>query len=169
MVRSTPPRVIAIDTNILSLLLLYDSLIARGASSVQRERKLREVRGRSEPVSGAQYDALWRLFETVPRRIVTQHVLAEAFGNTMRKQFNLGNAIGLLQKHHVEERACCISELYTNQDFRPIIEGLGPTDAGLIYTAEVEKATILSEDGPLRNWAHVRRVETLAWNQLDRL
>jgi hypothetical protein len=86
----------------------------------------------------------------------------------MRKQFNWSTAIGLLPKHHVEERGCCISDLYVNSDFRLIMEQLGPTDAGLIYT-EMEKATILSEDGPLRNWAHVRRVEILALNQLDRL
>jgi hypothetical protein len=169
MVRSTPPRVIALDTNILSLLLSYYSLVAHGASSVERERRLRQVRGRSEPVSGAQFDALWQFFKTVPRRIVTQHVVAEAFGNKMRKQFNWSDAIGLLPKYHVEELGCCISDLYADKDFRPIIEALGPTDAGLIHTAEVEKAAILSEDGPLRNWAQGRRVETLAWNQMDRL
>jgi uncharacterized protein YacL len=47
-----------------------------------------------------------------------------------------------------------------------MIEEIGPTDAGLIYIAEVEKATIISEDGQLRPWAGVRSVPILNLDEL---
>jgi hypothetical protein len=117
-------------------------------------------------VSLEQFDALWQVFERAPRRIVTQHVVAESFSNRMRKQFNWVSAITLLPGHSVEELACCIRDLHTCDAFRRIMEDVGPSDAGLIYTAEIEKATILSEDGRLRHWADVREVTTLTLTDL---
>jgi uncharacterized protein YacL len=46
------------------------------------------------------------------------------------------------------------------------LEEIGPTDAGLIYTAATEKATIITEDRRLRHWADVRDVPALALDQL---
>jgi rRNA-processing protein FCF1 len=49
------------------------------------------------------------------------------------------------------------------------LEEIGPTDAGLIYTAATEKATIITEDRRLRHWAGVREVPALTLTDLGRL
>jgi hypothetical protein len=79
--------------------------------------------------------------------------VAEAFSNKMRKRFNWTSAIRLLPVFSVEERGCGISDVLAHREFRPLLEELGPTDARFIYTAEIEKATLISEDGRLRHWA----------------
>jgi hypothetical protein len=160
---------IAIDTNLFLVLLRYFSFEFEKSSLAERERILRAELGGRHPVSLEQFEALWRLFERSPRRIVTQHVVAEAFSSKMRKRFDWTRVIELLPRYAVEERGCRVADLYALDDFRGILEDLGPTDAGLIYTAREEKATILSEDGQLRSWAHARSVETLTLNQLDHL
>jgi len=111
-------------------------------SDPERERQLQKVLARPEPASLEQFDALWQIFERAPRRIVTQHVVAEAFTNRMRRHSNWSRAIGLLP-NRVEERGCSIADPYAGGAFRRIIGEIGPTDAGLIYTAEIEKATII--------------------------
>jgi rRNA-processing protein FCF1 len=161
------PRTIAIDTNIFLVLLSYHSLKSEVVSAADRERRLVEVRGRDDKVSLDQFDALWRIFARAERRIVTQHVVAEAFSNKMRRRSNWSSAIELLPKYDMEERGCCIRDLYAQAEFRRIVEEIGPTDAGLIYTAGTEKATIITEDRRLRQWAEVRSVPALALNQLE--
>jgi hypothetical protein len=165
--RAAPP--IAIDTNLFSVLLLYYCLESEAASDPERERQLQMISGRSEPASLEDFDALWQIFERAPRRIVTQHVVAEAFSNRMRKRFDWTSAIRLLPVFSMEERGCCVSDILAYREFQPILKELGPTDAGLIYTAEIEKATIISEDGRLRHSADVREVPALALNQLQYL
>jgi hypothetical protein len=167
--RLAAPPAIAIDTNLFSVLLRYFSLESQDVDPAERERQLQKVSGRPDPVSLEQFDSLWQIFERAPRRIVTQHVVAEAFSNKMRKQFNWSSAIRLLPSYFVEERGCCISDVYAHREFQRMLQEIGPTDAGLIYTAEIEKATIISEDGRLRHWAEVREVPTLAVNQLQYL
>lgn len=49
---------------------------------------------------------------------------------------------------------------------RKILTDIGPTDTGLLYIAQKRKATILTEDGRLRNWARVRSIPVLALNQI---
>ena len=166
--RAAPPP-IAADTNLFSVLLRYYCLESETASDPERERQLQKISGRPEPTPLEDFDALWQIFVRAPRRIVTQHVVAEAFSNRMRKRFNWTSAIRLLPVFSVEERGCCISDVLAHREFQAILEDLGPTDAGLIYTAEIEKATIISEDGRLRHWADVREVPALALNQLQYL
>jgi hypothetical protein len=165
--RLAAPRAIAIDTNLFSVLLRYYCLASEDVGDLERERQLQEVSGRQDPLSLEQFDALWQIFERAPRRIVTQHVVAEAFSNKMRKQYNWSSALRLLPTYCLEERGCCISDVYSRPMFRRILEDIGPTDAGLIYTAEIEKAMIISEDGRLRHWAEVRSVKALALNELS--
>jgi rRNA-processing protein FCF1 len=166
--RLTTPHVLAIDTNILLVLLGYTCL--RKASTLERERKLREVRGRDEPVSGKQFDDLWELFSRAGRRIVTQHVVAEVYGLRKRLRFRKEvvweNAERLLWEHGLEERACCIRDLLLRPEFRRILEAVGPADAGLLHTAEVEKATLLTEDGQLSHFAHERSVPVLSLSRI---
>jgi hypothetical protein len=167
--RLVAPPAIAIDTNLFSVLLRYYCLESEDVSAPERERQLREVSGRPGSVPLEQFDALWQIFERAPRRIVTQHVVAEAFSNKMRKRFNWSSAIRLLPNYGVEERGCSISDVYARRGLQRMLEELGPTDAGLIFTAEIEKATIISEDGRLRHWADVREVPALAFDQLGHL
>ncbi len=167
--RSLVPGAIAIDTNLFSVLLRYYRLESEDASESDRERQLHEVWNREDPPGLEEFEARWHLFEGAHRRIVTQHVVAEAFTNKMRKRSNWSSAIGLLPDYCIEERGCCVAELYAHGKYRRIVEDIGPTDAGLIYIAEVEKATIISQDGQLRHWATVRSVPVLTLNELDRL
>jgi hypothetical protein len=148
-------RDIAIDTNVLSVLLCYYRLEFGHLGGPQRERQLQNVLRRPLPLE--QFESLWNFFGSDRRRIVTQNVVAEAFTNRMR-QGDWSRGIGLLREYGLEERECCIAYLYARGEFRRMIDEIGPTDAGLIYIAEVEKATIISEDGRLRPWAGVRSV-----------
>jgi rRNA-processing protein FCF1 len=159
---------IAIDTNLFSVLLRYYSLESDELSDLKRERGLQEVWGRKDPPKLEQFDALWQFFENARRRIVTQHVVAEAFTSRMRKRSDWHKAISLLP-NHVVECGCSISALYSHREFRRIMEEIGPTDACLIYVAAEEKATIISEDGRLRYWADVREVPALTLDELARL
>ena len=164
------PRVIAIDTNLFTLVLLYHRFKSKGLGVPERERELQEVWGRQDTVSLEQLDALWRIFEQARRRIVTQHIVAETFSNKGRKHLKeWRSAIGLLPHYSVEERSCCICDLHASDDFRQIMEELGPTDAGLIYTAKSEGATIVTEDHRLRQLAYHHGVTALTLTDLGRL
>lgn len=43
---------------------------------------------------------------------------------------------------------------------------IGPADAGLIYVAAHQKATILSEDGELVRWARIRSVPAVSLQEI---
>jgi predicted nucleic acid-binding protein len=164
------PRVIAIDTNLFTLVLLCHRFKSKGLGVPERERELQEVWGRQDTVSLEQLDALWRIFERAHRRIVTQHIVAETFSNRGRKRLKeWRHAIGLVPEYNVEERSCRICDLHALTDFREIMEELGPSDAGLIYTAKREGATIVTEDQRLRDLAYHHGVPALALDQLGRL
>ena len=163
------PAVLVIDTNILLVLLGYQCL--ENASALERERILREVLDSGGPVSGRQFDDLWQLFLSAGRRIVTQHVVAETYSLGKRqlkfkKEVIWESAIALLVKFGLEERACCIRDLQARPGFRQILEAVGPTDAGLLHTAEIEKATLITEDGRLRHFAYDRGVPVLSLIQI---
>jgi rRNA-processing protein FCF1 len=49
------------------------------------------------------------------------------------------------------------------------MEEIGPTDAGLIYTAPNEEATIITEDKRLRQFAYDRGVAVLTLEELQYL
>ena len=165
--RLSVPKVIAIDTNLFSLVLLHRRLKSQGLGAPERERELQEVWGREDAVSLEQFDALWQMFERAHRRIVTQHIVAEVFSNKRRRLLKeWRSAIKLLPKYSVEERGCCVCDLYASDDFHQIMEEIGPTDAGLIYTAEREGATIVTEDRRLRQFSYDHGIAVLTLNEL---
>jgi hypothetical protein len=75
-----PPVELAIDTNLLLLLLGYQRLRLENAPPLVRARVLTEIRGRNDRISPETFDDLWNLFHSAARRIVTQHILAETYG-----------------------------------------------------------------------------------------
>src|SRR5882757_8908730 len=79
------PRVcLAVDTNILLLLLGYQCLLSQDAKPLERSRVLTEIRGRDDAISPERFDDLWGLFQNATRRIITQHVVAETYGSRKR-------------------------------------------------------------------------------------
>jgi len=168
-----PPVKIAIDTNLLLLLLGYQCLRFENAPALERTRVLTEIRGRDDGISPERFDDLWNLFHRAARRIVTQHIVAEAYGLRHRltsfrhrKALVWRSAILLLANPGIEELSCQIRDVHERHPYRDILEELGPADAGLIYTAESNKATIITDDGRLAHWAAVRSVPALGLNQI---
>ena len=168
--RLTIPSALAIDTNILLVLLGYQCLLFERASPLKRERILKEVLGSGGPVSGEQFDGLWQLFLNAGRRIVTQHVVAEVYGLRKRLKFKKEaiwkSAVALLMEFGLEEQSCCVRDLHGIPAFRHMLEKVGPTDAGLLRAAEVEKAMLVTEDWALRGFAHERSVPVLSLSQI---
>ena len=171
--RLTIPSALAIDTNILLVLLGYQCLLFESASALERERILSEVLGSGRPVSGEQFDGLWQLFLNAGRRIVTQHVVAEVYGLRKRLKFKKEaiwkSAVALLMEFGLEEQSCCVRDLHGIPAFRHMLEKVGPTDAGLLHAAEVEKATLVTEDWALRGFAHERSVPVLSFLSLSQI
>ena len=83
----SPRPTLVIDTNILLLLIGYACSRLDKQSALERSRILNDIRGRDR-VSPDGFDNLWRVFETAATRIVTQHVIAEAYG--LRKRLGSG-------------------------------------------------------------------------------
>jgi hypothetical protein len=66
----------------------------------------------------------------------------------------------------IEEHSCLIKDVLELEGYRDILDELGPSDAGLIFTAERQKATIITDDGQLVHWAAVRAVPAVFLNQI---
>jgi predicted nucleic acid-binding protein len=164
------PAVLVIDTNVLLVLLGYQCLQLDNARGLERERVLNEIRGREDVISPARFDDLWNLFHTSKRRIVTPHVIAETYGLrkllAFPKDLIWDAARTILDRPGIEEQSCLLSEVFGIEGYRTILKELGPADAGLIYTAERHKATVISDDGGLRPLASARSVTVLALKQL---
>ncbi len=79
-----PPVELAIDTSLLMLLLGYQFLLLEYARPLERTRVLDDIRGRPDPITPDIYDELWTLFQGAAHRVVTQHIVAEAYGNRRR-------------------------------------------------------------------------------------
>jgi hypothetical protein len=168
-----PPVCIVIDTTLLLLLLGYQCLLFEQAEPLERIRVLTEIRGRDDRISPERFDGLWDLFRSATRRIVTQHVVAEAYGSRNRlasfrhqKELVWRSAITLLANPGIEEQSCLITDVVEREGYRDILHELGPSDAGLIFTAELLKATIITDDGRLVHWAGVRAVPAVFLNQI---
>ena len=143
-----PPVKLAIDTNLLLLLVGYQCLLFENASALERARVLTEIRGRDDGISPDRFDDLWNLFQSAARRIVTQHVIAETYGLRRRlasfrdrKDLVWRSALVLLANPGIEEQSCSIRDVHNRREYSDILTELGPADAGLIYTAEHQKAT----------------------------
>ena len=158
---------LAIDTNVLLLLVAYWRL--EDSQGLTRARILRDIRGRDDHLSAEQFDGMWQRFRKAQRRVVTQHVVAEVWGpRGHRKQYReliWPVAISLLKQFDVEELPCTTRELDANPEYRPILERIGPVDAGLLDTAEQQKLTLLTEDRELLEAAYRRFVAVKTpWN-----
>jgi predicted DNA-binding protein (UPF0278 family) len=101
-------------------------------------------------------------------RNVTQHIVAEAYGlrKLLRFQKDLiwQSALGLFKNPGIEEWSCTVEDL--RDGYRDILIQVGPADAGLILTAERQKATIVTDDGGLAHCAGVRSVPAVLLHQL---
>ncbi|MGA2770826.1 MAG: hypothetical protein ABSG26_08425 [Bryobacteraceae bacterium] len=166
---------LALDTNPFLLLVTYRYLESKNATAQVRMRALTEVRGQPDDLPPESFDDLWYLFDHAKRRIITQHVIAEAlkFSRTGwlrdHKDAVWEAAISLLNGFGVEEHSSPILDLYTDEDYRPVLIELGSTDAGVLHTAEQHKATLITEDKSLLNFAHIRSVPAFPLNQLRTL
>jgi predicted nucleic acid-binding protein len=170
------PGSIAIDTSLLLLVVGYQCLETERAKPHDRVDELSAIRGRDDNLSPARFDDLWKLFRKARRRIVTQHVIAETYGSRRRlasfrhqKELVWRSAIGLLTDPGIEEHSCSIRNLYDRMDYRAILVELGPADAGLIYVAAQQKATVITDDSKLKHWAGVRSVPAVLLSELGTL
>lgn len=92
------PVCLAIDANLILLLLGYQCLLFQKAKSLDPVRILREIRGRDDGILPERFDDLWSLFLAASRRIVTEHVIAEpmACGGVSRTK---GSWYGAMQSN----------------------------------------------------------------------
>lgn len=170
------PLRLAIDTNVFVLLLAYQCLTSEDSPAPARARVLDDVRGRGDGLLPDRYDELWQIFQRASRRIITQHVIAEAYGLRHRfgpllhgEELYWRMAVALLTDYNVGEESCPIRDLYNTEPYRSILLAIGPTDAGLLHVAEQQKAKIITDDHGLLHFAHDRRVHAVPLNQLQLL
>jgi len=164
-----PPLCLVIDTNVLLLLIGYQCSQLENTGPLERTRVLNKIRGRDD-ISPDRFDDLWQLFQSAKRRIVTEHVIAETYGLRERlphrKDLVWRGAIKLLTDPGIEELSCRVKEVDEKTGYGKILTELGPADAGLLYTAEREKATLITDDGQLVHWAGVRSVPAVSLHQI---
>jgi rRNA-processing protein FCF1 len=170
-----PPRpVLVIDTNILLLLIGYRCSQLDEMGPQGRTRLLNEIRGNHRALP-ERFDHLWLFFRNAAHRIVTQHVIAEAYNLRTRALGSLRNrrdlawegALGILRDPGIEEQSFRVRALDEEPEYRKILVRLGPADTGLLYVAEQRKATIVSEDGELRNLALNRGIRCLTLEEIS--
>ncbi len=152
----------------LLLIVAYNFALSENLSNLQRVELLRVVHGRDRFISAECFKSLWNLFHTARRRVVTHHVIAEAYGLAgrldyfrRRKASVLETALSLFRLPGIEERSCSLEKLEGDRDYRKILRELGPADAGVMHTAENLKATIVTDDSRLASWAERHSVRTL--------
>jgi rRNA-processing protein FCF1 len=168
-----PPVKLAIDTNLLLILIGDQCLRLDNARSQERTRVLTKIRGRDDDMSPERFDDLWNLFHSASHRMVTQHIIAETYGlrrllTSFRKDLVWHSVLMLLANPGIEEQSCRVRDVHDVHEYRRILEEIGPTDAGLIHTAEHNKATIITDDGKLAQWAAARSVPAIGLNQIRR-
>jgi rRNA-processing protein FCF1 len=169
--RSWAPSRLVIDTNILLLLAGYKYLDSAATTGQEKHRRLLELRGRDGGLPPTMFDDLWQFVHQAKQRIITQHVLAETYNLSGRGQFPKGlfwkSALELLSEFDIEEYSCPIRDLRETQAYEGILSVVGPSDTGLLHTAEHQKATIVSDDFELRRYADQRAVPILALNEIS--
>jgi rRNA-processing protein FCF1 len=161
---------LVIDTNILLLVLGYQCLESEKTVPLRRAEVLGDIRGRGDNLSPERFDDLWQVFRRARQRIVTQHVVAEVYGLRKRLPFHKDviwrSAIEILMDPGLEEKPCSVRELSQEQGYEKILTELGPTDAGLLLTAERYRATVLTDDGPLFRRARERHILAIPLSQI---
>ena len=159
-----PGSSLVIDANVLSLLVVYHYCIGAKINPRDRINILVGIRGRDDNLPPERFGDLWQLFGNARHRTVTQHVIAETL-NCRRgwlrdnRKAARRSASSLVEDFDLEERPCCIRDLAANDAYLKALIELGPADAGLLYVAESTRATLISDDGPLRGFAAGRGVE----------
>ena len=162
MAGGPPSRSLAIDTSLFLLVVTYKCLASGNARD--RVRILTDIRGRSDNLPPERFDDLWHVFERAARRIITQQVVAEVLRFSRpgwirdHKDDVLENAIALTKEFGVKEYSCPILEIHAREGYGPALIELGATDAGLLYTAEQQKATLITDDAKLLHYAYTRSV-----------
>jgi rRNA-processing protein FCF1 len=161
---------IVIDTNLLLVVLADEHLESTGTTGPARFSRLRDAWGQGHSLPDERFKDLQQVFRQAARRIVTQHVIAEVYNLRGRSTIQDRNILtDLLAGVDLAERSCAFAELYKSAAYRKMLGDVGVTDAGLIYVAEREKATILSEDRDLSSWAHARSVPCFNLQSVDYL
>ncbi|MGA3096609.1 MAG: hypothetical protein ABSF25_09170 [Bryobacteraceae bacterium] len=167
---------LAIDANVLSLLVVYHHCLCANVPALERGRILDEVRGRDgrDSLPPDRFDDLWQVFENATRRVVTQHVMAEtlsplrgwlkAHAEPVRK-----SAISLVEKFGVEEKSCPFRDLIASPADLLVLIKLGPTDAGLLRVAESIEAILISDDRDLRSTAWSRGIPAFPVRETPKL
>jgi hypothetical protein len=169
-----PRPVLVIDTNVLLLLIGYHCAQLDEMGPQQRIRVLNEIRGQDDRESPERFDYLWQFFRSAAQRVVTQHVIAEAY-NLRRRLGSLSNqrelvwqgALDILRDPGIEEEPFRIRDLDGKPEYRKILTTLGPTDTGLLYIAEQRNATIITEDKPLLSFALDRGIRCRSLKGID--
>jgi hypothetical protein len=157
-----PSSRLAIDANVLSLLVAYHHCVCTSIPVGLREGILDDVHGAGK-LPPERFDDLWQVFTHATHRMVTQHVIAETL-NCRRgwlrdhREDARRSGVLLVERFDVEEQPCCISDLAADTFYLRALIALGPTDAGLLYVAALTRATLISDDGTLRQFAAGRGV-----------
>jgi len=155
---STRPRLV-IDTNVLLLLIGYKCSLLDNSGGPQRVRLLEDIRGRNRGLSPDRFDDMWQLF-SVAQSIVTSHVIAEAYNLGKNRGYFRGKgelvwsaAQAIVDNPGIEEVSFAVSQVKESRQYQEILKHVGPTDTGVLHTAERRKASILTEDRDLQGWA----------------
>jgi hypothetical protein len=169
----SPPPILVIDTNVLLLMIGYQYSLLKKSDALQRSQLLYELRSRDRDILPERFDALWQLFNAAAARIVTEHVISETFSLGKNFRYFSGNrelvwksALQIFDRPGIEEVSIRVDDLKGLPVYGEILLKAGPTDTGLLFVAEQRQATILTEDGPLWNWASDRNIQWLSLNQI---
>jgi len=163
---------IAIDTNLLLVVLADEQLRRRNTAGPARLSSLRDVWGQPGGVQPERFQDLRTVVLQANHRIVTQHVIAEVYNLCDRFSVlrDLNTVTDLLAGLGLSEHPCSFADLMNRDDYRKILGDVGVTDAGLIYVAEGKKAVILSENHrDLWRCAHARSVQCYDLRSVDYL
>jgi rRNA-processing protein FCF1 len=167
---SPRPRLV-IDTNILLLLIGYDYSFSDHLNGPARSRLLNTIHGTGDLVSPDRFDDLWQFFNSAAHRIVNQHVIAEAYNLGKRffpgqKELFWKSVLEILNNHGIVEASFAVRDVKESAEYQKILREIGPTDAGLLDTAQQSNGTILTNDGPLQQWASALLIPSKSLNQI---
>jgi hypothetical protein len=167
----SPRPSLVIDTNIFLLLIGWQYSLSGNLDGPARQRLLSEIHGKGEHVSPDLVD-LRQLFNFAAHRIVTQHVIAEAYSLGTKKFFRgkkerfWNSVLAILYNPGIEEASFAAQDVKESAQYQKILREIGPTDTGLLYTAQQRKGTILTNDGPLQHWASTLLIPWTSLNQI---
>jgi hypothetical protein len=168
-----PVRCLAIDTSVLLLLIGYKYAETAGLAPPRRVELLYNIWGRNRGLlPPVIFDDLQQMFLHAQARLVTQHIVLESYRRG-RELNCFGDKAGfwdamlkIMNDPGIEETPIEVGRLNGAPPYDKIMKAIGPADAGLIYTAESRKGTVVTGDAHLRHWAEARGAECLAPAQI---